>query len=415
MRFQTLLAAVTLLVTGAPHLIGQSNRQAGTAVLPTRELEAGVTVFRHNADAFTRAPQWSLTATPIATAGGAAGGAEFDLTNVRNVELLSDGRMATLAPIGNRLLLFAANGRGERTLAREGKGPGEIMAPGGMTRGAGDTLIVPDPGNNRVNWVVAGRGIVASKPLPKINKGTFVRPVGVMRSGQVVMSTAGLVQSGVADRVTRPTASILLLSPRGDAAKVIAEIPDLEVLRLPTRYGGTAGSETMVLYMSRWAMAAAWDTVIATGSGDGYRIDLRNPNGDMISSIRVATPRRMIPKATRDLMIANVLRQFEVNTGEAMVDPAESRRLAMATPFADAMPPYGGWFVSPDRTLWIVDPVVPGATTGSATAFRQDGAIVGRLAWNGTGTPMAFGTDRVVMRESDADGTTALRVYRINR
>jgi hypothetical protein len=410
MRLIPSSVAVALVAATATRLFGQP----GTPVLPARELEAGVVVLKHGADAFTRAAQWSLSATAAATAGGRAAGPDYDLTDVRNVEMLSDGRIATLAPIGNRLLVFAANGRGERTLAREGTGPGEIKAPGGMSRIAGDTLVVPDPGNNRVNWIVAGKGIVASKPLPKINKGPFVRPVGALRNGQLVMSTAGLVQSGVTDRVTRPTASILLLSQRADAAKVIAEIPDLEVIRIPTRYGGTASSETVVLRMSRWGMSAAWDTVIATGSGDGYRIDLRNPNGDMISSIRVAAPRRPITKTTRDLVLANVLRQFEGSTGEAMVDAAESRRVAQATPFADAMPPYGGWFVAPDRTLWIVDPVMPGASRGSATGFRQDGAIVARLGWAGTGTPVAFGTDRVVMRESDA-GATVLRVYRIEK
>jgi hypothetical protein len=407
MRFQTPTVAVMLVATAATRLIGQPNTQA---VLPAREMEAGVVVLRHNAGAFDRAPQWSIAPTPLAVAGGRSAGAEFDLTNVRNAELLSDGRIAAFAPIGNRVLLFGANGRGERTLARGGSGADDLKEPGGITRAAGDTVIVPDPGSNRVHWIVAGKGIVATKPLPK-NKGPFMRPAGVLRNGQLVLSTAGIVQPGVTERVTRPMASILLLSPRADGARTIVELPDLEVIRIPTRYGATAGSETVVLRMSRWAMAAAWDTVVATGSGDGYRIDLRNSNGDMVSSIRVATPRRTIPKATRDLMLANVLRQFD---GSAGADAAEARRVAEATPFADALPPYGNWFVAPDRTLWIVDPALPGATRGTATAFRQDGAIIARLSWPGTGTPMAFGTDRVVMRESDG-GATVLNVYRIEK
>ncbi len=402
-----LAAALLIAATG---LSNQSHAQAAP-VMPAREMEAGVAVLRHNASAFDRAPQWSIAPTPLAVAGGRSAGAEFDLTNVRNAELLSDGRIVAFAPIGNRLVLYGANGRGERTLAREGSGAGELKEPGGVARAAGDTLVVPDPGNNRVYWVVAGKGVVATKPLPKNNKGPFVRPAGVLSNGQLVLSTAGIVQPGVADRVTRPMASILLLSQRADAARAVAELPDLEVIRIPTRYGGTAGSETVVLRMSRWAMAAAWDTVIATGSGDGYRIDLRNVNGDMISSIRVAVPRKPIAKATRDLMLSNVLRSLEGSTG---ADAVESRRVAEATPFADAMPPYGNWFVGADRTLWIVDPVVPGAARGSATAFRQDGAIIGRLSWNGTATPMSFGADRVVMREVEG-GSTVLKVFRIER
>jgi hypothetical protein len=52
---------------------------------------------------------------------------------------------------------------------------------------------------------------------------------------------------------------------------------------------------------------------------------------------------------------------------------------------------------------------------GSATAFRADGAIVARLQWMGNGIPFAFGSDRVVMRETDEDGVVSLAIYRLQR
>lgn len=52
----------------------------------------------------------------------------------------------------------------------------------------------------------------------------------------------------------------------------------------------------------------------------------------------------------------------------------------------------------------------------SATGHRrQHGAIVGRLAVSGTGTPVAFGNDRVVVRTTDNDGVVAMEVRRIIR
>jgi len=68
---------------------------------------------------------------------------------------MPDGRIVTLAPIGSRLLVFAPDGRPERSLGRQGQGPGELMAPAGMSRAGGDTLVVPDGSNRRINWVVS--------------------------------------------------------------------------------------------------------------------------------------------------------------------------------------------------------------------------------------------------------------------
>ena len=406
------ITAALLITLCGTHLDAQ--QRPASPVVPTRELVNGIVVLTHRADAFTRAPQWSIAAEPIATAGG-VDAPDFDLTNVAVVELLTDGRLVTLARIGSRLLVFRADGRGEQSLGRQGKGPGEMVRPTGLVRAAGDTILVPDAANNRINWVVPGKGFIHEKPLPVIPNGQFIHPVGVMRSGALVLSTGGLVQNATADTVTRPVASIMLYSPRTDSASIVATIPDLELVQIATRYRGRPNTTSMPLRFSRRALAVAWDTVIATGSGDGYRIDLRDAAGRVRSSLQVQVPRRPVTKAIRDSAVAASLRRFEGQQAERMVDPAESRRIEQAQPVADSLPPYQLWFVSPNRTLWVVDAIAPNDTKGAATAFRQDGAIVGRLQWSRSGYPIAFGDDRVVFRDADADGVVSLKVFRIRR
>jgi len=51
--------------------------------------------------------------------------------------------------------------------------------------------------------------------------------------------------------------------------------------------------------------------------------------------------------------------------------------------------------------------------TPSATAFRIDGAIVGRLQAGRARKPVAYGSDRVVVREEDEDGVVSMKVFRI--
>ena len=96
---------------------------------------------------------------------------------------------------------------------------------------------------------------------------------------------------------------------------------------------------------------------------------------------------------------------------ERMVDANESRRLAREQPFADSLPPYSGFFTTRGGTLWVVDAIAPSDTGWSATAFRQDGAIVGRLEVAGRSRPLAFADDRVAIRTEDEDGVVGIRVH----
>lgn len=103
----------------------------------------------------------------------------------------------------------------------------------------------------------------------------------------------------------------------------------------------------------------------------------------------------------REARITAQLERFNATSGEQMVDPEESKRLVREQPFADSLPPYSSFFVTPDKTLWVVDYQVEGLG-GGATAYRRDGAIVGRLILPaGSGGIVAFGDDRVVLRTAD--------------
>jgi hypothetical protein len=141
----------------------------------------------------------------------------------------------------------------------------------------------------------------------------------------VVMSTAGLLQTQFADSLTRPPASVVRIAPKAGTTSVVASLPDLELAPVPTNFRGRARTQMMPIRFSRSAMAIAWDTVVATGSGDGYRIDLRNPAGQVRTSICVAIPRRRVTRAMRDSAIATALVRLEGSQAERLVAGASGR------------------------------------------------------------------------------------------
>ena len=387
---------------------------SGAAPIPaTVRVVDGITVLEHGADALDRAPRLRIDSAPLASMGGTD--AEFDLTHVRSVILLPDGRVATFASLGNRLLIFRPDGRGERVIGRTGGAPGEFMSPMGMIRWRADTLFLVDPGNRRLNWVHPDDGVVLLRPFEAGVFRPFSTPSGVLADGRVVVHSAGLVQEGVEDSIVRPPAPIALLDPATGTAREIAAIPDLEIAMVETRYRGRRALSREVVRLGQSAHVAVWDTLIATSSREDHSVDLRRSNGNVISRLRLVRARRPVTSRMRELQIARELRRFEGGAGERMVDPEESRRLVRSAPFADSLPPFSHLFSTTGGTLWVVDAIAPGDTVWTATAFRLDGAIVARLHVPGASRPVAFGDDRVVLLSRNDDDVVTLSVHRLRR
>ena len=274
----------------------------------------------------------------------------------------------------------------------------------------GDTLLLADAATLRFNWIIPDAGVVATRAaLNAFHSGES--PAGVLPGGRLVLSSAGIVGR----QPPRSEALVTVASLTGDTAREVARIPDLELVMVETRYRGRVRNLAQPLQLTRRASIVVWDTVIAVATGDGYRIDLLSSSGKTVGSIRMDRARRAVTAAMRDSVIARELRRFDGPHREPPVDPAETRRLIRAAPFADSLPPYEGLFVTPDHRLWVVDPIAPTDAGWSATAFRADGAIVARLEVPERSHPMAFGNDRVVVRTEDTDGVVALKVYRIVR
>jgi|JI7StandDraft_1071085.scaffolds.fasta_scaffold20863_4 hypothetical protein len=405
-----------LSLSGSPPFASAQPRPASAPrapVAPSTRVENGVTVHAHDAGAFARAPQWTLDAKPILTAGGANGDPDFDLTYASDAATLSDGRLVTFSAVGAKIFVFGADGRARRAIGRLGKGPGEFMSPTGLLHMAGDTLFVIDPANNRLNWLTADAGVVREAPRNVALTPRYARPVGYVKDrGFVLMG--GAVQEAVTGKVVRKPATVLLMTAAGEF-RTISDVPNWELVEIETRYRGKRNVDSRILRFSRRAHVVVRDTQVITADGEGYAIRVNSTAGQEQSRIQVATTRRPVTRAMRDAEVAADIARIRGPHMEAMIDPAESERQAREAPSADLLPPYESLHVTPDGTLWVVDAIAPTDTSWSATAFRRDGAIVGRLRAGGNAMPITFGNDRVVLRTVDADGVVAFVVRRIVR
>lgn len=408
---------VALAVASAAELLSAQSKTGmlpTVPVMPTTRVDAGVRVMQHDRTALARATQLELAGPPITVIGGANGDPDYDLTFAFYVALLSDGRLATLSPVGNKYYVFGADGQHQRTFGRMGKGPGEFTRPSGNIRLTGDTLMIADDANLQFSWFHPDKGFIRSRARGVNGRLSMERVVGVLPDNRVVVSAAGLVQNGELDKIVRPSAPVAAIGLDGQT-NTLAQLPDLELFKMNVTRRGQSHPETLVRTFSTQAVVAVWDSSVVTGTADSYQVDVRNGQGIVTSRILLNSPRVPVTREMREARAEATMRAYRNRPGEGGVRPdrSEIEKIQRETPVADSLPAYQSFFVSPNKTLWVVDATAPNATTWSATAFRKDGAIVGRLRASGGGTPLAFGDDRVVVRTEDDDGVVTLTVRRI--
>jgi hypothetical protein len=383
-------------------------------LMPVVRTDVDVTVLEHPVGAYMQAPQLTTEATPLSIIGGADGDPQFDLTLASYVIPLADGRVMTFARVGNKVFVFGRGGKGQRTIGRTGQGPGDWMNFGDPVLLAGDTVLVLDFANNRLNWVTADGGVVRTAAYTVSGNMRGMHNIsGFLPTGELVMHSAGGWGGHQTDSLQRSLAIVLAASVSNGQTRTIATIPDIQGVQFETRFRGRARSDLRPTRLGGYAQVAAWDSVIATSTPSLGTIDLRDTDGKVARQLRLGIPRRPVTDAMREIQIATELQRMDGPRSEGMVDPAESRRLARESPFADSLPYFEALLRGSDGSLWVVDAIAPGDTSWTATAIRKDGAIVGRLQVKGDSRPMAFGDGSVIVRAKDDNDVVSFRVYRL--
>lgn len=337
---------------------------------------------------------------------------EVDPTHVADAVVLSDGRVVTFSWIGATLFVFDATGKLQRRLGGVGQGPGEFVRPVGLHRWAGDTLLLADGGTRRFTWIHADRGVVRDDLCESCFTNQTPALLGVLSGDRVLMGGTGRVVLAAPSDSGRSRAPLAVVDLAARSIKTIAELEDLDLVRVETRYRGRPGRRAMPLGFTRRAHVVALGSAVITGDGSTAAFEVRTHDGTPQRVVKLpAAPRRAVTASMRAAFVARELERLSAPGREGQVDAAESERLERNRLFADSLPAYEGLLAGPTGTWWIVDARAPGDTTWGATELDAGGTIRRRVVARGTGVPIAFGRDRVVVRrETGPDGVEVLVV-----
>ncbi len=344
---------------------------------------------------WTTSSQWTLEEE--LRIGTVEGDPEYQFGQVGFIAVDSRERIFVLDTQAQHVRVFTADGEYQQTIGRPGSGPGEL-GPAAMAvfMGPGDTLLVPDMGNQRVNRYGPDGSSLGSFRLALENG--MPMSIAATRSGIIAEQVRPLP---LPNRPAVDTMdAIIILETDGTVSDTIITFASGRTLNF------TSDVPEINLFSAEPVWRLTDDMTLWYGVNNEYRIGVYDADGALQ---RIVTkPFEATAVADRDQ--AKMLEFLEEAWRDAGVPPQAIPRLKDAVSFADVYPAYAQFQVGPGQTMWVQHIQSPSALTEEELAnynfledigapdwdvFDADGRFLGVVTMPSRFAPRTFVDDKI--------------------
>lgn len=315
----------------------------------------------------------------------------------------SDGRIFVLDRQGRHVKVFSQDGQYERTVGSPGGGPGEIGSGAlFVLTGPGDTLLVPDIANRRVNVYAADGSVSGSFPLdvgrglPMVWQatahGTLASQVRPLNPPQSV--------SEVGQSRPRSMDAIVLFATDGSITDTVFEFPSGGTLNLGGR------NPEIVLFSPEPIWHLADDMKVLYGMNNDYRISVHAAGGHVERVITMPADPRPVTDKDKSLVLQYLAEAWT----DAGVPPTALPELRSLVRFGPSIPALASLRTGPGGTIWVqharaasdltdeelegYDPIND-AGAPEWDVFDAEGRFLGVVTMPARFTPRIFRSNRV--------------------
>lgn len=276
--------------------------------------------------------------------GSLDGDAEYAFGNVVGIEVGSDGSIYVLDQQAQEVRSYDAEGAFLERLGRPGSGPGELtQGASALVLGRGDTLLVADPGAQRMNRYVPSVGEAGSFPLP-VTEGIAVK-WALTPERELVQQAMFLALPGQGQEapVSTPANQLLLRDLDGSVRDTIMELTPSDNFEM-----GDSGPRMRIFGAeSVWGLTE--DGRIVSGMSDDYRIEVRGLDGEL---------QRVFTKPFEPRPISESDQRVYLEALETMLEAQGVPQQAMEVlrsgiSFAASYPAFINMLGGPNGSIWI--------------------------------------------------------------
>lgn len=409
------LPGLLIIIAACAAACGDGGSGAGGDFAGTVTDSAGIQVVRNtNAGMWTDEGGW--TTEELLTIGEAAGDPNYQFGRIAAVDAMSDGRIAVLDAQAQRVQIYGADGTYQESIGGPGNGPGEFSAGAqALFVGRGDTIIVPDMGNQRIA-LIPPEGDASSFPL-RIEQGIPVR--FDMTRGGLLVSQRRAMNFGDPSAETSPVD--VVVEQRYDGTVV-------DTLLTPERGGTfemTSGGPRFRLFSPEPMWTVLSEDRLAFARNDVYRISVFGPDGELQRVITFPHETQLVSERDQQAIRDAMKRLWEENG----VPPQAIDQLVGNISFAANWPAFTQLRAGPEGTLWVqrirdmtsmtdeeLEDWNPQADSGAPEwdVFEADGRYGGLIELPARFTPHAIENGRIYGVYRDDFDVEYVRVYRLN-
>ena len=322
---------------------GSSTEWSGTV-----EDSAGVRIVRNSLQ-----PMWgegdAWGFEEVLAIGEAAGDPDYQFGQIAGLDATSDGRILVLDNQALHVKVFSADGVFERTIGQGGSGPGEF-GPGAalLMVGAGDTVIVPDAGNQRVNVILLGEGESTSFPL------SFEE--GIPMRWQVSNSGILAVQRRALNLPNQEAVNVDLIARQAYDGTIV------DTMLTPPR-GETFSFGSGLPEFHFFAPEPTWtllnDGTFVHAVNNEYRINVAGPDASVVRVITMPSEPVPVSEEDKEIITELIMRLME----EQGVPPQALDGIRQGITYEDVFPAFTQMRNGPEQSLWVQRIGVPSDMT----------------------------------------------------
>lgn len=313
----------------------------GTRSFTTRD-SAGVVLAENAGASLQNAARWSIDEEPLLDIGTLEGDTARELYRASAATRQEDGRIALVSE-GTEIRFFGPEGDHLGEVGRSGEGPGEFGFATELWPYRTDSLLVWDVRLQRVTVLdqQGAVGRVTDVEIPSFNP----RMLGTFGDGSFLLRSDLFVRPGEEIRTQR---SLFFHHRRdGTVTDTVASYPNFRSvpLDLPgdrSMFGGVAFGPRTV--------ATLGDAAFYVGTGRGYRIDVRAPDGSLRRVIRLDRSPEPVTEEDRSRW-----REQRLAGADGENERRDTRAILDQTPVAETFPPYDRMHADRTGHLWVRD------------------------------------------------------------
>lgn len=378
----------------------------------TRRDSAGIVIVENPADMPLNAHGWSVEPEPFLSIGSVGGSEGTVLDDVTGAHGLSDGGVVILNAGTREIRIYDGSGRLEKTIGRDGEGPGEFryLSLGGVL--PGDTMVVMDAALRRLSLVHPEAGVLRSARLdPKVAENATAW--GVFDNRTVLFGRGGT--QAEREGVYRQMETYRLSDLEGKLAGVVGEKPGSEANHIPMENLRTGEPVviTRILFFGKEGIPVASGDRFYFGSQDRFEIEVMDPQGMILRLIRVMED--PVP-LTRDLWEVYVEHRIETVARDA---DHERRLRQLMEEGSQHLPPtfpaHGSLKVDALGYLWVEESRIPGEETHVWSVFDREGIRLARVTLPVQMGVMEIGEGYFMGLVEDDLGVEYVQLFRLRR